>query len=268
MIRRRTSLTLLVLLTLSATCLIGCAQPRDTLKVGASASPHAEILEFVKPILAEQGITLEIKIFNDYVQPNLALDRGEIDANFFQHQPYLETFCRDHNLQLVALGKVHIEPLGIYSRKVGALSELNDGITIPIPNDVVQTGRALALLQAAGLIELKDGVGTKGTLQDIVSNPKKLRVLPLDAPQLPRVLDDPQVGAAVINGNFALEAGLNPSKDAIYLENSDSPYANVLAVRADRQDEKAIVILNKALQSEATKKFIQEQYQGAIIVAR
>ena len=236
-----------------------------TLKVGATPVPHAEILEFVKPILAKEGINLEIVPFTDYVQPNLALDKGDIDANFFQHQPYLDAFNKDHNLKLVAIGKVHIEPMGIYSKKIKSVSEFTNGDTIAIPNDPSNAGRALALLQKAGLIKLKDGVGIKGTIQDIVDNPKQLKVKMLDAAQLPRVLQD--VAGAVINTNFALEAKLNPTKDAMFIEDKDSPYANILVVKDTRANDPNLQKLAKALNSPEVKKFIEDKYQGAIVPA-
>lgn len=243
----------------------GTAAKEVTLKVGATPVPHAEILEFVKPILAKEGIKLDVVPFTDYVQPNLALDKGDIDANFFQHQPYLDSFNKDHNLKLVTIAKVHIEPMGLYSKKVKKTDELKNGDTIAIPNDPSNAGRALALLQKAGLIKLKDGVGIKGTAQDIVDNPKQLKVKMLDAAQLPRVLQD--VAAAVINTNFALEAKLNPTKDAMFIEDKDSPYANILVVKDTRANDPNLQKLVKVLNSPEVKKFIQDKYQGAIVPA-
>lgn len=243
----------------------GSAAKTVTLKVGATPVPHAEILEFVKPVLAKEGINLEVVSFTDYVQPNLALDKGDIDANFFQHQPYLDTFNKDHNLKLVSIAKVHIEPMGLYSKKVKTVAEFQNGDTITIPNDPSNAGRALALLQKAGLITLKDGVGIKGTVQDIVDNPKQLKVKMLDAAQLPRVLQD--VAGAVINTNFALEAKLNPMKDAMFIEDKDSPYANILVVKDTRANDPNLQKLAKVLNSPEVKKFIQDKYQGSIVPA-
>lgn len=240
---------------------------KTVLKVGATPKPHAEILEYVKPLLAKENIDLQVVVFNDYVQPNLALDQGDIDANFFQHIPYLESFNKDHNLNLTYTAKVHIEPIGIYSAKVKNLNELKDGDSIAIPNDPSNAGRALALLEKAGLIKLKDGSGISATVQDIVENPKNLKINLLDAAQLPRVLQDPQVTAAVINTNYALEAGLNPVKDAIFLEDKDSPYTNILAVRQDKANDPALQKLAKVLNSPEVKKFIEDQYKGAVVPA-
>lgn len=240
-------------------------QQEVTLKVGATPVPHAEILEFIKPMLKEKGINLEIVEFTDYVQPNKALNEGSIDANFFQHVPYMDEFAKNNNMQLVALAKVHVEPMGIYSKKIKDLSELNDGATISIPNDPTNEGRALLLLQKNGLIKLKDSASLTATPVDIADNPKNLKFSELDAAQLPRTLQD--VDASVINTNFALEAGLNPLNDAIAIEDKDSPYANVLTVRPDNKDDPAIKALAEALNSSEVKKFIEDKYQGAIVPA-
>lgn len=263
------SILSVVLMTMLLGSVAGC-QPKDdtVLKVGATPVPHAEILEHIKPMLEKQGVKLEIIVFNDYVQPNLALDKGEIDANYFQHIPYLDAFTKDHNLNLIALTKVHIEPMGLYSRKVGKLEDLQNGAQIAVPNDVADVGRALAILAKAGLIELTEGVGVKGTIEDIISNDKALRITPLDAATLPRVLDDPKVAGAIINGNYALGAGLNPVQDAILLESGDSPYANILAVKAGRENDEAIKALDAALRSDEVKRFIEEKYEGSVIPIR
>ncbi|MBP2655448.1 MAG: transporter substrate-binding protein [Firmicutes bacterium] len=237
-----------------------------TIKVGATPVPHAEILEFVKPILAKEGINIEVVPFTDYVQPNLALDKGELDANFFQHIPYLETFSKDHNLKLSAIAKVHIEPMGFYSKQISNIDQIKAGDTIAIPNDPTNGGRALVLLEKAGLIKLTDGVGIKATVQDIAANPKDLKIKTLDAAQLPRVL--PDVAGAVINTNFALEAKLNPVKDALFIEDKDSPYANILVVRQDRANDPALQKLIKVLTSPEVKKFIEDKYQGTILPAQ
>lgn len=237
-----------------------------TIKVGAVPVPHAEILEFVKPVLAKEGINLEIVNFNDYVQPNLALDKGDIDANYFQHTPYLESFSKDYNLKLAALAKVHIEPIAFYSLKNKSLDQFKNGDTIAIPNDPTNAGRALALLEKAGLIKLKDGVGVKATVQDIADNPKQLKVKAMDAAQLPRVLQD--VAGAVINTNYALEAKLNPTKDSLFIEDKDSPYANLLVVKQERINDPALLKLAEVLISPEVKKFIEEKYQGSIVPAQ
>lgn len=239
-------------------------QESVTLKVGATAVPHAEILEVVKLILAEDGINLEIVVYQDYVQPNIHLSEGEIDANYFQHIPYFESFTSDRGItNLTNALKVHIEPMGIYSLSLGELSELDDGATVSIPNDPSNMGRALALLEKAGLITLQDGVGVKGTVQDIVENPKNLEIVPLEAPMLPRSLED--VDISVINTNYALQADLNPTTDALVIEDADSPYVNVLTIRTEDENDEAIQKLIKALTSEEVKKFIEDKYQGAVV---
>lgn len=237
------------------------------LKVGATPIPHTEILEYIKPALLKEGVELQIVSYTDYVRPNLDLDSGDIDANFFQHTPYLDSFNADHSLKNVSIANVHIEPMGIYSKKIAKLDELKNEDTIAIPNDPSNGGRALALLEKAGIIKLKDGVGIKGTVNDIQDNPKQLKVTPLDAPQLPRVLQDPKVTAAVINTNYALEGGLNPLKDSLSIEDKDSPYANILVVKESRKDDPALQKLAKALTSPDVKKFIEDKYQGSIIPA-
>ena len=264
---RDSRVLLLIMLVAAALTLAGCAQPTEGLKVGATAVPHAEILEYVKPVLAEQGVQLEIVVFNDYVQPNLALDAGELDANFFQHLPYLEAFKADHDLDLVSVGSVHLEPMGVYSSKITAISQLTAGARIAIPNDVSQVGRVLNFLAANDLIELRPGTGIMGTVQDITANPLGLEFILLEAATLSRVLDDPAISAAVINTNFALEAGLNPLDDALLLEDGDSPYANVVVVKSGHANDPAIQALMDALQSEAVKQFIEEEYAGAILPA-
>ena len=235
------------------------------LVVGATPVPHAEILNFVKPLLEAKGITLEVKEFTDYVTPNIALNDKQLDANFFQHVPYMESFAKEKNLQLIAAVKVHIEPMAAYSSKIKSVDELKDGATVAVPNDATNEGRALLLLQKQGLIKLKDASDLSQTPKDIAQNPKNLKFSELEAAQLPRVLVD--VDLAVINTNYALEAKLNPVKDALLIEDSDSPYANVLTVRPDNQNSPEIQELVKILNSEEVKKFINDKYQGAIIPA-
>lgn len=245
---------------------VSAEQQAAAVKIGATPVPHVEILEFAKPILAEQGVNLEIITFTDYVQPNLALDKGELDANFFQHFPYLESFSADHKLNLKAVAKVHIEPMGFYSAKVKSIEEVAEGAVVAIPNDPTNGGRALVLLEKTGLIKLAEGAGIKATVQDITENPRKITVRALDAAQLPRVLAD--VAGAVINTNFALEAGLNPSRDAIVIEDKESPYSNILVVKAERANEEALVKLAEVLASPEVKAFIEEKYQGAVVPAQ
>ena len=236
------------------------------LKVGATAVPHAEILEVVKPLLAKEGIDLQIVEFSDYVQPNLALNDKELDANFFQHAPYLENFMSEHSdVKLANAGGIHIEPMGIYSKKIKSLNELKDGASIALPNDPTNGGRSLLLLEKAGLLKLKDGVGVKATVQDITENPKHLQFKEVEAAQVPRTLDD--VDAAVINTNFAMQVNLVPTKDALLMEDSTSPYVNIVAVRAGDESRPEIQALMKALKSDEVKQFINDKYKGAVVPA-
>lgn len=235
------------------------------LKVGATPVPHAEILNEIKPLLAKDGIDLQIIEFTDYVKPNLSLNDKEIDANFFQHEPYLKKFAADRKLDLVNLVAVHIEPMGVYSKKLKDIKSVPDGAKVAIPNDPTNGGRALNILAKAGLIKLKDGVGISATVGDIVENPKNLKITEAEAAMLPRTLDD--VDLAVINSNFAMEAKLNPMKDALFIEPKDSPYANIVAVRKGDENRKEIQALKKALTSPEVKKFIEEKYKGAVIPA-
>lgn len=235
------------------------------LKVGATPVPHAEILNEIKPLLAKDGIDLQIIEFTDYVKPNLSLNDKEIDANFFQHEPYLKKFAADRKLDLVNLVAVHIEPMGVYSKKLKDIKSVPDGAKVAIPNDPTNGGRALNILAKAGLIKLKDGVGISATVGDIVENPKNLKITEAEAAMLPRTLDD--VDLAVINSNFAMEAKLNPTKDALFIEPKDSPYANIVAVRKGDENRKVIQALKKALTSPEVKKFIEEKYKGAVIPA-
>ncbi len=237
-----------------------------TLKVGATAVPHAEILEAAKPLLEKEGITLDIVEFNDYVQPNLALNDKELDANFFQHEPYLKNFMEEHkDVKLVNAGGIHIEPMGIYSKKVKDLKDLKDGATISIPNDPTNGGRALLLLQKAGLLKLKDGVNEKATLQDIAENPKNFKFQEVEAAQVPRTLED--VDAAVINSNFAMQIPLDPTKDSLFIEDSTSPYVNIVAVREGDENRPEIQALIKVLHSQEIKDFINNKYKGAVVPA-
>lgn len=274
MTMKKTVWTLAGLLALGA-LVAGCsgekkeaAQSSDkkvVLKVGATPVPHAEILNEIKPLLAKDGIDLQIIEFTDYVKPNLSLNDKEIDANFFQHEPYLKKFAADRKLDLVNLVAVHIEPMGVYSKKLKDIKSVPDGAKVAIPNDPTNGGRALNILAKAGLIKLKDGVGISATVGDIVENPKNLKITEAEAAMLPRTLDD--VDLAVINSNFAMEAKLNPTKDALFIEPKDSPYANIVAVRKGDENRKEIQALKKALTSPEVKKFIEEKYKGAVIPA-
>ena len=235
------------------------------LSVAASPVPHAEILEFVKPALAKEGVNLKVKVFTDYVQPNVQVAEKRLDANFFQHQPYLDEFNKSKGTDLVSVAAVHLEPLGAYSSKYKKLDELKDGATVVIPNDATNGGRALLLLDKAGLIKLKDSSNILSTSKDIAENPKKLKFRELEAATIPRVLT--QVDLALINTNYALEAKLNPEKDALVIEGSDSPYVNILVARPDDKDSADMQKLVAALHSPEVKAFINEKYKGAIIPA-
>lgn len=237
------------------------------LKIGASPAPHAEILQYIQDNLAEKaGLELTIIEFTDYVQPNLALQDGQIDANYFQHVPYMQDFGKEHNIDLVSAAAVHLEPLGVYSKKVTSFSEVAEKAIVAIPNDATNGGRALQLLAANGLITLKEGVGVNATVLDIVENPKNLEITELEAAQLPRSLEDTTL--AVINGNYAIEAGLTPAKDALALESGENnPYANVLTVLNGHESDPGIVKLVELLHSPEVKQFIEEKYQGSVLPA-
>ncbi|MCU1724709.1 MULTISPECIES: MetQ/NlpA family ABC transporter substrate-binding protein [unclassified Pseudomonas] len=241
------------------------ANAAETLSVAATAVPHAEILEFVKPTLAKEGVDLKVKVFTDYIQPNVQVAEKRLDANFFQHQPYLDEFNKGKGTNLVSIAGVHLEPLGAYSSKFKKLDEIPSGANVVIPNDATNGGRALLLLQKAGLIKLKDAANILSTPKDIAENPKDLKIRELEAATLPRVLT--QVDLALINTNYALEAKLNPEKDALIIEGSDSPYVNILVARPDNKDSDALKKLVGALHSPEVKQFILEKYKGAVIPA-
>ncbi len=232
---------------------------------GVSPVPHAEITEALKEEFKKEGLEVEVKVFDDYVQPNLALDQGDIDANFFQHLPYLENFCKERNLDLVSIGKVHIEPIGIYSDKIKSLDELKDGDSVLIPSDPTNGRRALLLLEKAGLITLTDNTKEDLTEKDIKDNPKNLDFSAADPANVANLYKD--VTIAAINTNFALGAGLNPSKDALILEDKDSPYANIIVVKKGNENKEKFQKLIKVFNSEACKKFIEENYNGEIYPA-
>ena len=255
---------LLTALAASAALTAAAAQAGE-ISVAATAVPHAELLEFVKPALAKEGVDLKVKVFTDYVQPNVQVAEGRLDANFFQHQPYLDEFNASRGTALVSIAGVHVEPFGAYSSKIKKLDELSEGAQVVIPNDATNGGRALLLLQKAGVIKLKDGAGITATVKDIAENPKGIKVRELEAATLPRVLA--QVDLALINTNYALEAGLNPTKDALVIEGSDSPYVNILVVREASKNDAALQKLAKALHSAEVKAFIADKYQGAVVPA-
>lgn len=238
----------------------------ETIVVGASPAPHAEILEAAREVLAAKGYNLEIQEYTDYVIPNEALDSGDIDANYFQHKPYLDSFNENNGTDLVSLGPVHYEPFGIYAGKTTDLSQLPDGATVLVPNDVTNEARALLLLQDQGLLTLKEDAGLEATRNDIVENPKNLEIVELEAAQLPRTLSDCDI--AVINGNYAIDAGLKMA-DALATEDSESlaatTYCNVVAVRAGDENTDKSKALYEALTSPEVKEFMEETYQGAVV---
>ncbi|MDY5186071.1 MetQ/NlpA family ABC transporter substrate-binding protein [Helicobacter trogontum] len=233
-------------------------------KVGATPVPHAAILKSIVPMLDKKGVQLKIVEFTDYVTPNLALADKSLDANFMQHLPYLQKINKDKNLNLVSVAQVHVEPLGIYSKKLKKLDELQSGAKIAIPSDPTNGARALILLHNNGVITLKDPKNLTATLRDIKKNPKKLKIMTADAALLPKMLDD--VAFAVINGNFAMQNGLS-NKDTIAVEDARSPYANILVVRAGDENKPDIIELKKALQSPEVKKFIEDTYKGEVVPA-
>ena len=237
-----------------------------TLKVGATPAPHAEILEVIVPILAEQGITLEIVQYNDYVQPNNAVEDGSLDANYFQHITYMNDFNTEYGTHLVSAAEVHYEPMGLYAGKTASLDELADGAQIGVPNDATNEARALLVLQQEGLITLAEDAGITATINDIVDNPKNLEIVEMEAAQLPLRLAD--LDMAVINGNYAIDAGLSMD-DALATESADGEaaqaYVNVLAVKEGRETEPAIQALAAALCSDEVKTYIEENYNGAVV---
>ena len=249
----------------AAFILVGATALAGELKVGATPVPHAELLNLVKEDLKTKGVDLKVVEFTDYVTPNLALAEGELDANFFQHFPYLEKFSNERGLNLVSAGKIHVEPLGVFSQKIKDIKDLSNKATIAIPSDPSNGGRALILLHNSGVIKLNDPTNLYVTEFDIVENPKKLKFKPIEAAQLPRVL--PDVEAAVINGNYALEAGFSPVEDSLLLEGAESPYANIIAVKSGDESKEDIQKLLKALQSKKVSDYIGANYKGGVVPA-
>ena len=243
------------------------SEKNTVIKVAASATPHAEILEQVKPILEEQGYDLEITVFDDYVQPNEVVESGEFDANYFQHQPYLDSFNEEKGTHLVSIGGIHYEPFGIYPGTKNSLDDISEGDSIAVPNDTTNEARALLLLQDNGIIKLKDGAGLDATVNDIVENPHNVKIVELEAAQVARVVDE--TAYVVLNGNYALEAGYSVGKDALAYEKSDSEaaktYVNIIAVKEGNEDNEALKALVKVLKSDEIKDYINETYDGAVI---
>ena len=253
----------------------GCGAKKDSgdkketkkIVIGASPSPHADILKVAKKELKKEGYELEIKEYSDYVQPNTALESGDLDANYFQHKPYLDDFNKQKKTHLVSAGTIHYEPFGIFPGKTKTLKALKNGATVAVPNDTTNEARALLLLQDQGLIKLKDGAGLTATKKDIVENKKDLAIKEIEAAQIPRSLKD--VDIAVVNGNYALEAGLKVNKDALATEDADSigakTYGNVVAVKKGNEKTDATKALIKALKSDTVKKYINDKYDGAVV---
>ena len=268
--KKTIAIALIALLALTAAFAQGSSETKSTestttkLVVGATPEPHATLLSLVVDDLAEQGIELEIKEFTDYVTPNDAVEYGEIDANYFQHIPYLESFNSEHGYHLVNAGGIHIEPIALYSTKYNSLDEIPDGATIAIPNDPTNEGRALLLLESAGLITLNADAGLEATPLDIASNPKNLTFYEIEAASLPRVIDD--VDGAVINGNYAIPAGFVATRDGLYVEGADSPYVNVVAVKEGNENNPAVKALVEALKSDEVKAYVAEHYPNGEVV--
>ncbi len=262
---------------LSVSMLAGCGSSNGdskkdsaenkTIKVAASATPHAEILEYAKTALKEKGYDLEVTIFDDYVKPNEVVESGEFDANYFQHEPYLNSFNEEKGTHLVIAGKIHYEPFGIYPGTKKSLDDIADGDTIAVPNDTTNEARALLLLQDNGIIKLKDGAGINATVNDIEENPHNIEIVELEAAQVARVVDE--TSFVVLNGNYALQAGFSVSKDALAYEKSDSEaaktYVNVIAVKEGNENNEAIKALVDVLKSDDVKKYINDTYDGAVL---
>ena len=275
---RKKILAVVLIGILAVGALTGCGAKSDSkdsakasddkkITVAASATPHAEILEEAKSLLEKKGYTLEVKVFDDYVQPNNVVESGEFDANYFQHIPYLEQFNEEKGTHLAIAGKIHYEPFGIYPGTKKDLKDIAKGDKIAVPNDTTNEARALLLLQDNGIIKLKDGAGIKATVNNIVENPYDVEIVELEAAQVPRVVDE--TAFVVLNGNYALEANYTVSKDALAYEKSDSEaaktYVNVIAVKEGNEDSEKIKALVDVLKSDEIKQFIEEKYQGAVI---
>ncbi|MCQ2597056.1 MAG: MetQ/NlpA family ABC transporter substrate-binding protein [Treponema sp.] len=252
------------IIAISAAFLLSLSLFAQTIKVGATPEPHAELLNLITEDLAAEGITLKVIEFTDYVTPNDAVESGDIDANYFQHIPYLNSFNEEKGYHLVNAGGIHVEPFAVYSNKVKSLNDLKKKATVAIPNDPTNEGRALLLLQEAGLITLKDGAGLTATPLDVKKNPLKLKFREIEAASLPRTLND--VDAAVINGNYAIPAGLSAAKDGLFVEGSSSPYVNIICVKAGNENKAEIKALVKALQSQKVKDYITKKYPNGEVV--
>ena len=265
--KKLVSFGLSLALAASALSMTAFAEEDKTITVAASATPHAEILEQAKPLLKEQGWDLEVTVFDDYVQPNLVVESGDFDANYFQHIPYLENFNEEQGTHLVNAGGIHYEPFGIYPGTKHSLDDLADGDTIAVPNDTTNEARALLLLQDNGIITLKDGAGLTATVTDIAENPYNVEIVELEAAQVPRVVSE--TAYVVMNGNYALQAGFSVAKDALAYEKSDSEaaktYVNIIAVKEGNEESDAIKALVEVLKSDDIKNYINETYDGAVV---
>ncbi len=253
------------ILRAAAALLIGTAglASAETLTVAATPVPHGDILRLIAPDLKSQGYDLKVVEFSDFVSPNIALDAGEVDANYYQHKPFLDDAVKSRRLRITSVAPIHILPMAAYSKKIKDIKDTPKGARVTIPNDPANGGRALLLLQSAGLIKLKDGAGATATVLDIAENPRRLRFTEVEAAQVPRTIDD--VDLAVVNSNYAIGVGLNPVKDSIYIENKDSPYAVVVAARQGDEKKPGIEALVKALRSDKVKKFMLDTYAGGVV---
>ncbi|QDQ01189.1 MetQ/NlpA family ABC transporter substrate-binding protein [Lysinibacillus fusiformis] len=262
-------------LTLVA-ALVGCGSKEDSkgngeainenkIIVGVTSGPHEQIAEIAAKVAKENGLEVELKPFSDYVLPNTALAEGDLDANSYQHEPFLNTFNEDHDTDLVPVGKTILNPMGVYSEKYKSLDEIPDGATFGLPNDPTNGARALFVLQEAGYIKLKEGTGLTASIHDVEENKKNFKFIELEAAQIPKQLSE--VDVAAINTNFALDAGINPKKDSILLESTDSPYVNYIVVRAENKEDPTIKKFVDAYQSDEVRKFIEEEFDGSVIAS-
>ncbi len=264
------AISILLVTVLLVLGLAGCGaktEPKQeqTLKIGVTGGPHERIAKKVQELSAAQGLNIELVVFNEYVQPNIQLFEKELDVNIFQHEPYLNKFNADRNMDLIKVAPAVNFPMGIYSEKVSSTDELKDGDKVAVPNDATNQARALMLLEAAGIIKLKEGIGTKATVKDIVENPKNIEIVELEAPMLLRAL--PDIGIAAINTNFIIEAGMNPLKDSIFIEDKDSPWVNFIVTRPELKDDERIKKLVEIYQSPEVKKFIEDDFDGTVVAA-
>ncbi|SDZ63415.1 D-methionine transport system substrate-binding protein [Evansella caseinilytica] len=243
----------------------GSELPEDKLTIGVTAGPHEQIMEKVKELAAEEGLTIDIQVFTEYVMPNVALDEGELDVNSFQHKPYLDNFKEERNLDLIEVATTVNFPMGLYSSNAADVTDIKEGDKIGLPNDPTNGARALILFESAGLITLKDDAGVAATVLDIEDNPLNLEFIELEASQLPRQLDE--LAAAAINTNFAIEHGFVPTEDSIFIEPADSPWVNVIAVRTENKDDKVVQTLIDIYQSDEVKQFIEETFKGSVVAS-